>query len=29
MKARVEGMLAEYPAALHKPVAVKSEWYYY
>ena len=29
MKARVEEILADYPVGLHKPVAVKSEWYYY
>ena len=28
MKARVEGILAEYPVGLHKPVVVKPEWYY-
>jgi len=29
MKGRVEETLAGYPAGMHKPVVVKSEWYYY
>ena len=28
MKTAVEEILAGYPAGLHKPVVVKSEWYY-
>lgn len=28
MKGRVEAIFAGYPAALHKPVAVRREWYY-
>ncbi len=29
MKQQVEGILAKYPAKLHRPVVVRSEWYYY
>jgi hypothetical protein len=29
MKARVEDILVQYPAELHKPVVVHSDWYYY
>lgn len=29
MKARVEEILAGFPAGLHKPVVVRSDWYYY
>jgi len=29
MKTKVEAVFADYPAGMHKPVAVKSEWYYY
>ena len=29
MKQRVEAVLADYPAEMHKPVVVKPNWYYY